>query len=1471
MIKKRISIYFICCVLLLNVLGSTMVLAQELWLADTAVNSVSASSVLDKIVDIADSSNSIHMDETSITTFLPANDGVVMLESDSDWTNIALNGTAACVKDDGTAGRIWHSPENAIDNNTSTFYQAHDDNLLANLLIDLGDTYKISKICILSSAKNWPKSFRLEVSLDNENWQTVKEVMLNSAPTVGVYQEFTFSEADARYVRMDVTENGGSYAAAIMEFQVWANRQQEGEDLIDLALNGSASMDYPCYSVNNIVHPADHAIDGNYNSSTYAQSQDANALWSLTVDLRYSCEISRFKLETSNKNRATCFTIEISDDASTWTVVDTVTGFAGGVHTLDLSNPVQARYVRMHVTDIQTEGWGHTLFYFSVYGSYIEIDPSTVELGTLITDSNGFSITASSEEEGHSKDNVMDKSPDTYWAPSADAAGQHTLTIDLGNHHDLTGILVQGVLSQANVIQISTSEDNLRWYFDVNQLMLPNGAAIAFTQDYRRYVRITFPGDPVLQVSEIAFYGTTGNLPPVPTVTENTTANRPVLFPISAEVSGVQTSAISLNGTWNFSLEPVCGYWQDGVSREEWAEVTLPGDAFAQGYIPYSLAENDQKFQHESAFEKTIEIPADFFGKRVVLRVNGAINYARLWVNGELVRTHRSGKTSWDTDITDYVTPGQENRITIGLTCENPQVDFSRIRGITGDIILCALPEDYLSRLHVETDLDEDYNDADLKIQLGEMFHSEGNDAGTVRLTLTAPDGTNVPLTNDTVVLSHPGSGNIYETVVTNHINSPVKWDSEHPNLYTLEAKLFDSNNVQTEKVQIKVGFREITVTGTKVLVNGDAIKLRGANYTPSDPTLGVADNEEYHRKILVKLKAANVNFIRTAHCPRTEDFYALCDELGFYVESEASIFFIGMSNVSQINPDSLKNDSNYSDMYLNAISEMIEEYKSHPSILYWSLGNESNWGTNNDLCHTYARAADPTRPTKFSWGYNDNGIPEIYSSHYAVGASSSRPVIEDEYAHGMILPYWEKLDPGYQDCAENIVNLWERIYSNDNYLGGAIWAALDRAYYTDGKVNDKYNIANGNGWGFIDVWGREKPQYWNVKKAYSPFKILNETQVFTNPCNAALSIPVENRFNHSNLNECIINWNIGSESGVMLGPDVAKRTQGNLIIPARAWQDGDVLKLTITYQDVTIDEYALSIGTKNAPDLAVTSPSESVTVDAANLTVSGENFSVAFDSTTGMITSGQYDGKEILCVGPYLNLGIGSVGTWSKTSFDMALQHSTAVITLTGTYGGTINVTYVITIDSTGLIETSVNAQGIPSSYSELGVAYITPGNVESLSWVKNGYWSVYPEDHLGRSEGTALKEYSVGDFQLGEAPSASWSQDMKDYFLFGNNDQGNRGSKDFRSRKTNYYYATLNFDNGVILRAENAPAIQGVSNGITASARATVQSDRTIRFNLNTVWLQKNSFDGYNTPYNLPANGYTGTVKMRLMAEEH
>jgi len=938
---------------------------------------------------------------------------------------------------------------------------------------------------------------------------------------------------------------------------------------------------------------------------------------------------------------------------------------------------------------------------------------------------------------------------------------------------------------------------------------------------------------------------------------------RPVVAPLPDNTSGVSDPVRSLSGSWKFHLNPPANFWNNNIDPSTWEELQVPHDLFAEGIfqnLGNKLDRNNMPFMNrELAYKKQVTIPADFSGKTILLRFEGAYNFARVWVNGQLIRTHRGAFTTWDCDITNYVTAGETAWITVGLTYESMALDYQLLGGLHRDVKLVALPRDYITRLHYETDLDATYTNATLKVSAGMSFNEA--DEGKLQLSLKDPQGATVPISPHSISFSPSG----LDQTVNIPINNPAKWDSEHPNLYTLEAAL-EVNGEIVERVSRKVGFREIAWSGKNMFVNGQEIKLRGVNWHQVIADKGIIPDPVIDEQMIRKLKAANVNFIRTAHFPQTEQVLQLCDELGIYVEEEASVIFVDTAD----GPQNVVNNPSYTAAFMDPLSEMVERDRSHASIIIWSLGNESFWGDNFQKGHDYLRAVDPSRPTIFSYPFTrPDAKYEIWSKHYQTHntneyGSHSIPELYDEYAHdyghnreGL------KFDPGFRDFyGVNLKKFWEPMYNTNGVLGGAIWGGVDLAMQRPNNTN--WGIAQ---WGMLDAWGREKPEYYHMKKVYSPI-VLKDGPVSNPGSGNPLVIPIENRYNHTNFNELQFTWTVGQDSGTLTNVNVPQRSTGSLTLPARNWAYGDIVTLKVYQGTELVDEFALPVG---RPTIQFPLPqgTPAIADHATSIQVSGSDFSIAFSKATGLITSGTYKGTEMITGGPYLNLGnlvnvnqvLPDPNTWKLESITSQMENQQALILIKGAYGDAIRAHFSIRIDGSGLIRTTYAASGLPQSFTEVGVAYQLTGQVSKLSWKRQGDYSVYPTDHIGRPEGIAEKTRAGADDEFRVRPTWAWSQDMKDFFLYGPSDTGGRGTNDFRSAKTNFNYASA--------------IIEGTSNHLraegdgTGSVRAAINEDGSIRFNVNNKWSRVmgvwNEFFNYSLPLNL-WNGYFNTVDIRL-----
>jgi hypothetical protein len=971
---------------------------------------------------------------------------------------------------------------------------------------------------------------------------------------------------------------------------------------------------------------------------------------------------------------------------------------------------------------------------------------------------------------------------------------------------------------------------------------------------------------------------------------------RPTIRPMPDAADGVAKPVISLRGTWKISMTPPANFFANDADLSAWRDVRVPGQVDRQGLggrggpggrggggagpVPY-------------AYKTPLSIPADFAGKRIFLQFQGVTGTATIWVNGTQVgKPHVGGFTLWDADITDHVHPGDDNWLTVQV--KEPSQNDSSVGnrypgGIIRNLYLMALPADHLTRFNVETDFDAAYKDAVMKVWLGAGLTSDA----AVDLSLTGPDGADVPLARNHIPLSPAQS----ELIADIPVPSPAKWDAEHPTLYTLRATLVQRGKA-TQVVSKKVGFRKVVIDGRRLLVNGKEIKLRGAGQFDSSALDGRTLFPGEAEADVKLYRAANMNFARPAVYPANVEFLEACDKYGLYVMCECPVWNSGTPEMTPI--------------YLSQTSEMVEAYRTHPSIILWNLANETNYSVNIRREFDYITAEDPTRPIVFSWSHTapaDQPLPyTVYSYHYpnwdvdlgkpgvAPFNGGGRglqipvppmPVIHDEYAHPATYDNEERgRDPNVRAFwGEGLKIFWERMFVTEGALGGAIWG------FNDDPISSSENVY---GWGIVDVWRRPKPEFYLTKKAYSPVRLDDKPVPL--PAAGPLALPIKNWFDHTNLNELHVLWRAGADAGLLPGPNVQPHEAGTLVIPARQWKQGDIVDIKFATADgAVIDEYKLPIAPPPFVLPAPAGPAPRVTTSGDRLVVSGTEFSISFSKTSGSITDGTFHNTQFLKGGPTLSIIGATLTDWNAKQVTVDTEGNEAVVKIAGSYnalpeqeggrgGGRgrgpaapvaatnpspVDVRFEIRIDGKGAMTTTyvldrfehqptpprvvpwnnTNAGG----YQEIGVTYLLTGAIDQLAWRRNGLWSAYPDDHIARLVGLADRRGLTP--QVNVKPVWNWSFDET---------PAGAGTNDFRSKKEFIYYAAA-------LVGRSKLGVRAESNG-TDAVRLEVtdpsQPNSDVRMHINNLWNYRNLGNGnYMKAPVIVKSGYTNTVRLRLV----
>ena len=509
---------------------------------------------------------------------------------------------------------------------------------------------------------------------------------------------------------------------------------------------------------------------------------------------------------------------------------------------------------------------------------------------------------------------------------------------------------------------------------------------------------------------------------------------------------------MTLNGLWKFNwvrnadARPT-DFFQTNFNDKGWDNIKVPGVWELNGYgdpiyvnVGYawrSQFKNNPPFvpvenNHVGSYRKEITLPADWKGKEIFAHFGSVTSNMYLWVNGRYVGYSEDSKLEAEYNLTNYLKPGK-NIIAFQVFrwCDGTYLedqDFFRYSGVGRDCYLYARDKKYIQDIRVTPDLDSQYKDGTLNISV------DLKGSGTVALNLTDAQGNSVA-TADLI-----GFGKLITTL---NISNPAYWTAETPNLYTLTATLKNGNNT-VEVLPIKVGFRKIELKGGQILVNGQPVLFKGADRHEMDPDGGYVVSRARMIQDIQIMKQLNINAVRTCHYPDDNFWYDLCDKYGIYVVAEANIESHGMG----YGEETLAKEPSYKKAHLERNQRNVQRGFNHPSIIFWSLGNEAGYGPNFEAAYDWVKAEDPSRAVQYEQARID-GKTDIYCPMYAdykwceeysKNDKYQKPLIQCEYAHAM-----GNSEGGFKEY-------WDLIRKYPKYQGGFIWDFVDQSIRWTGK-----------------------------------------------------------------------------------------------------------------------------------------------------------------------------------------------------------------------------------------------------------------------------------------------------------------------------------------------------------------------------------------------------------------------------------
>ncbi len=764
----------------------------------------------------------------------------------------------------------------------------------------------------------------------------------------------------------------------------------------------------------------------------------------------------------------------------------------------------------------------------------------------------------------------------------------------------------------------------------------------------------------------------------------------------------------SLNGPWKFSWaetppERIQGFEAADFDDSTWKEVPVPscwerlgyGEPYHGSYPSFMMQLGKLRADdvgdignYVGSYRKAFTLPSEWDGRQVILHFNGVSNAFNLWVNGHFVGYDQDSWSDTEFNITPYLKPG-ENVIAAEVFRWSDGTQFEVIdmwifSGIYRDVYLYSTADLHMQDFFVSSDLDENFKDAVLKAEV-KVFNRQIQHARDYSVEMSLFDAAGRAVGEQKLAVAKPnklrdGVGGMVTILnMEAEVKNPGKWSAEVPTLYTVVLTLRGKDGKVIETTSCKFGFRDIEVNEKGLFVNGKHVLTKGVNRIETDPDGGKTMTLERMIEDVVLMKKHNINAVRSCCLTSDPRWYDLCDQYGLYVMDEpfeTNDIFVQRTGIPG-------NDPSWLLAAMDRVMGMLERNKNHPSIIFWSLGNEAGVGKNFEVLSDTIRRYDPTRPISYDgretivWKTSDDYF-DFNSSMYArlektpydkhwfylktpeATFNNNKPYMMIEYAHAM------------GNALGSFAEVWEVVEANPTIMGGYIFDWANQSYWVempDGTKRSSHGVDFATGpVEHVGMSGKEahvgvltdnrrpydgcikgvvfadrtiQPELLEVKKAqqYIGFKLGSA---------ANAEVEIRNKYNFTNLDQFKGEWELlrngepvksGAIENLALAPD-AKET---VRLPIGALDPGAEYALTLRYKlgkttlwapagyEVASAQFVLQNAVR--PDMQAKGAVK-VNETPEALLLSGNNFSVRFDKKKGVITSIQSKGVECIAQG---------------------------------------------------------------------------------------------------------------------------------------------------------------------------------------------------------------------------------------------
>ncbi len=725
------------------------------------------------------------------------------------------------------------------------------------------------------------------------------------------------------------------------------------------------------------------------------------------------------------------------------------------------------------------------------------------------------------------------------------------------------------------------------------------------------------------------------------------------------------SSTLSLNGLWkfNYAESPAkrpADFYEQNYDVSAWKDTPVPSNWEREGYghaiyvnVPYPFEIDEPRVPVDDnpvgSYRRDFTLPEPWQEQEVFLHLGAVSSAFYVWINGEYVGYSEGSKTASEFKVTDQLQAGTNTiaievyRWSTGSYLEDQ--DFWSLSGIQRDVTLMARPKVRIRDFFVNAGLQNSYRDGDFGLQLELM--NDTNAATELALTVEILDAEEIVYSDTAVLQLPPGeTSHSFEAAIEN----VKQWSAEVPNQYTLAITTSGTSN---ETISQMIGFRTVEIVNARFMVNGRHVRLKGANLHEHHDDKGHVVDEATMLRDIELMKAANLNAVRNSHYPHQERWYELTSEHGLYVVDEANIESHGYG---YDHDKTLGNKAHWMPHHLDRTQRMLERAKNFPSVVIWSLGNEAGDGVNLGATYNWIKSRDLSRPVQYETEGNIDEVGERHSDFHSsmywrhwdleqyAQTHNDRPFILIEYSHSM------------GNSTGNLSEYWDVINKHEILTGGFIWDWVDQGllehdengvpYWTYGGHYGPPGVPSSGNFNFNGIVfpdRRVQPAYWEVKRVYQ-YVDFRSSDISSG------NIEVVNNYDFLDLSGFELIWSITADgrpvqSGTVRDMDIAAESEAIVRLPYTlgTLRPGPAYHLNLQLSGKE-PRGLLPAGHIYASDQIALPDRRAKFAEPINgkgelfvqqrdalIQVSGENFSAAIDTRSGLLSSLSWSGQELL------------------------------------------------------------------------------------------------------------------------------------------------------------------------------------------------------------------------------------------------